>query len=64
MEAFCLIIFSRSPDLDEYMKAPNRQEFIQTIIPMVEDYFSEEGKFDSVMITAIDKNTHIFQWGN
>lgn len=50
-------------DLDEYMKAPNRQEFTQTIIPMVEDYFSEEGKFDSVMITAIDKNTHVFQWG-
>lgn len=22
-------------DLDEYMKAPNRQEFTQTIIPMV-----------------------------
>lgn len=50
-------------DLDEYMKAPNRQEFTQTIVPMVEDYFSEEGKFDSVMITAVDKNTHIFQWG-
>lgn len=50
-------------DLEEYMKAPNRQEFTQTIVPMVEDYFSEEGKFDSVMITAVDKNTHIFQWG-
>lgn len=50
-------------DLDEYMKASNRQEFVQTIVPMVEDYFSEEGRFDSVMITAIDKSTHRFQWG-
>lgn len=30
---------------------------------MIEDYFSEDGTFDFAMIAAIDRNTHIFQWG-
>ena len=48
---------------DDFMSSPNKEEFIQTIFPMVEDYFSEDGTFDYVMLTAIDKNTHIFLWG-
>lgn len=48
---------------DDFMSSPNKEEFIQTIFPMAEDYFSEDGTFDYVMLTAIDKNTHIFLWG-
>ena len=47
---------------DDFMSSSNKEEFIQTIFPMIEDYFSEDGTFDYVTLVAIDKNTHIFQW--
>lgn len=48
---------------DDFMSSPNKEEFIQAVFPMIEDYFSEDGTFDFAMIAAIDRNTHIFQWG-
>lgn len=55
-------IFNITEEAD-FEKHPDKNEFITTVFPMVEEYFADEGKIDYAIITAIDKNTHIFQWG-
>ena len=30
---------------DDFMSSPNKEEFIQAVFPMIENYFSEDGTF-------------------
>lgn len=55
-------IFNITEESD-FEKHPDKNEFITTVFPMVENYFADDGKIDYAMIIAVDKNTHIFQWG-
>ena len=50
-------------DVKAFEKHPDREKFITTVFQMVENYFSDIGKIGCTVISAVDKNTHIFQWG-
>ena len=55
--------FFNITECKDFDNAKNKDEFVATVVQMAQEYFADNGEFDKVLFTAIDKDTHVFQWG-